>query len=513
MNVPTDRLRVLNARDDGPVRDARTRLLNAAGFEVVEADSGAEALRQAAAARPHLVLLDVNLPDLDGYEVCRRLKADPTTAIIPVLHLSLAYRAAHEHARGVNAGADGFLVEPVAPEVLLASVRSVARARSVEDAVRAAARQWQLTFDAITDGVCLLDPDGDVLRCNAVFLALAGDGDGPTGRDGAAVLGRVLHQPASALRELLAPERRQVREFLVGSRWRQLSSEPVLDERGRLEGTLVILTDISERKRAETMQAELLRLEQQARLSAEASSRAKDEFLAALSHELRTPLTAALGWIRMLAANDLDGPTRAHALEVIERNTRLQAQIVEDLLDVSRIVSGKMTLEVGDVAPGVVLAAATDSLRDAAAAKAIDVRLEVDAALGRVRGDRDRLQQVFANLLSNAIKFTPTGGRVHVSAEPDRDGLRVMVRDTGRGIDPTLLPHLFEPFRQAEAAGRRSHAGLGLGLVIVRHLVALHGGRVDATSPGPDAGATFTVWLPVEPPPSSTVMEAWSSDT
>jgi signal transduction histidine kinase len=512
MNVPTDRLRVLNARDDGPVRDARTRLLSAAGFEVVEANTGAETLRQAMTARPHLVLLDVKLPDLDGYEVCRRLKADPTTATIPILHLSAAHRAAREHARGLDAGADGFLVEPVAPEVLLATVRSVAHARSVEDAVRAAARQWQLTFDAITDGVCLLDRDGGMLRRNAVFQGLAGDGDGSTAPDGAAVLGRVLHQPASALRELLVSERRQVREFLVGSRWRQLTSEPVLDERGRCEGTLVILTDISERKRAETMQTELLHLEQQARLSAEASSRAKDEFLATLSHELRTPLTAVLGWIRMLAASDLDGPTRAHALEVIERNTRLQAQIVEDLLDVSRIISGKMTLALGDVAPGVVLAAATDALRDAAAAKGVDVQLEVDPALGPVRADPGRVQQVFANLLSNAIKFTPAGGRVQVSAEPEGGGFRVMVRDSGRGIDPALLPRLFEPFRQADGPGRRAHAGLGLGLAIVRHLVALHGGRLDAASPGLGAGATFTVWLPVEPPPSAAVVETGSSD-
>jgi signal transduction histidine kinase len=218
-----------------------------------------------------------------------------------------------------------------------------------------------------------------------------------------------------------------------------------------------------------------------------------------------------LGWIRMLAS-DLDGPTRAHALEVIERNTRLQAQIVEDLLDVSRIISGKMTLALGDVAPGVVLAAATDALRDAAAAKGVDVQLEVDPALGPVRADPGRVQQVFANLLSNAIKFTPAGGRVQVSAEPEGGGFRVMVRDSGRGIDPALLPRLFEPFRQADGPGRRAHAGLGLGLAIVRHLVALHGGRLDAASPGLGAGATFTVWLPVEPPPSAAVVETGSSD-
>jgi signal transduction histidine kinase len=492
-------LRVLNAHADGRARAVRTRLLHDAGFEVLEAATAAETLRQAGDARPHVVLLDVRLPDLDGYEVCRRLKADSVTVTIPVLHLSGANRAAGAHARGLDAGADGFLVEPVAPEVLLATVRSVARARTVEEAVRMAARQWQLTFDAITDGVCVLDRDGRLLRSNAVFGGLVGDGEVLTGRDGLAIVGRVLRQPAAALRGLLAPEHRQVREFLVGTHWRQLVSEAVRDEGGRLEGTLLVLTDISERKRVDTMKAELLRMEQQARLSAEASNRAKDEFLAVLSHELRTPLTAVLGWIRMLAATELDHAARAHAIEVIERNTRLQAQIVEDLLDVSRIISGKMTLDIGDVVPATVVEAAVDGLRGVAAAKGIRLELTVDPRLGVVRGDTGRLQQVFSNLVSNAVKFTPNDGWVGVTAEPERGGLRVAVTDNGRGVDPSLLPYVFEPFRQAEGAGRRTHAGLGLGLAIVRHLVELHGGRVDAASPGLGSGATFSVWLPVEP--------------
>ena len=498
MNASTDRLRVLNARAGGRARDVRSRLLQQAGFDVVEAETGAETLRQAVAAPPDVVLLDVTLPDIDGYEVCRRLKAHPVTAAIPVLHLSAARRAAGGHARGLDAGADGFLVEPVAPEVLLAAVRSVARARTVEEALRSAARQWQLTFDAITDAVCLLDPDGCVLRYNTVFAGLTGDSEVLAGRDGVAILGSVLRHPTAGLRALLAPEQREVREFLVGTRWLQLVSEAVKDEGGCLEGTLIILTDVSERKRVDTMKAELLRMEQQARLAAEASNRAKDEFLAVLSHELRTPLTAMLGWIRMLAVGHLDSAARAHAIEVIERNTRLQVQIVEDLLDVSRIISGKMTLEIADVALAVVLEAAADSVRAAAAAKGIQLELGVDPAVGAVRGDAGRLQQVFSNLLSNAVKFTPAGGQVRVTAERERGELRVAVTDSGRGIDPTLLPYVFEPFRQAEGAVRRTHTGLGLGLAIVRHLVELHDGRVDAASPGLGAGATFSVWLPAE---------------
>ncbi|RPH74434.1 MAG: response regulator, partial [Candidatus Rokuibacteriota bacterium] len=395
MTSATDHLRILNADDYGPSRYARTKLLQQAGFAVVEAQTGAEALQQAIAARPHVVLLDVKLPDIDGYEVCRRLKAHPVTAAIPVLHISAAHRAAGDHARGLDAGADGFLVEPVAPEVLLATVRSVARTRRAEEAVRSAARQWQLTFDAITDAACLLDPEGRIMRHNAVFATLAGAGQVLAGRDGVEIAAEALRRPPAELRTLLSLDRRAVREFPVGSRWLQLVTETVKDEAGRLEGNLLIVTDISERKRVDSMKAELLRMEQQARQGAEASNRAKDEFLAVLSHELRTPLTAMLGWIRMLAVGHLDAEATAHAIEVIERNTRLQAQIVEDLLDVSRIISGKMTLDVHDVVPEVVLRTAVDGVRTAAAAKRIVIDLDVAVGVGLVRGDGGRLQQVF----------------------------------------------------------------------------------------------------------------------
>ncbi|HEX9820630.1 MAG TPA: response regulator [Methylomirabilota bacterium] len=500
-------LRVLNVDDYAPARYARTKVLRQAGFEVVEASTGAEALACVEALKPEVILLDINLPDISGYDVCRRLKDTPATATIPILHLSASHRGAGDHARGLDAGADGFLVEPVASEVLLATVRSVARARQAEEAVRAAARQWQLTFDAITDGVCLLDRDGAVQRHNTVFAALAG-GEGVAGQDGLALLGRVLGRPAADLRDLLVLDRRVALEFSAGSRWLRLGAEAVRDEAGRPEGTLVIITDVTEHKRMEDLRGELLRMEQRARLGAEASNRAKDEFLAVLSHELRTPLTAMLGWIRMLAVGRLDAAATAHAIEVIERNTRLQAQIVEDLLDVSRIISGKMTLQLRDLSPAAVLETAAEGIRAAAAAKQIQLEVRVSADLGCVRGDSGRLQQVFSNLLSNAVKFTPAGGRVGVIAGAHDAGVRIAVTDSGRGIDPSLLPYVFEPFRQAEGARRRTHTGLGLGLAIVRHLVELHGGRVDAASAGLGQGATFSVWLPAEPPEAAEVPAA-----
>jgi signal transduction histidine kinase/ActR/RegA family two-component response regulator len=230
---------------------------------------------------------------------------------------------------------------------------------------------------------------------------------------------------------------------------------------------------------------------------AEAASRAKDEFLATLSHELRTPLHAMLGWARMLRTGTLDEPTTARALETLERNTRLQAQLIEDLLDVSRIITGKLRIDARPVNVTSVIDAALESVRSAADAKGVHLEARTDPAAGPVSGDSDRLQQVAWNLLSNAIKFTPSGGRVQVHLEVGDGQVRIRVGDTGRGIRPDFLPHLFERFRQAEGPTARALGGLGLGLAIVRHIVELHGGTVRAESEGEGRGAMFTVELPL----------------
>jgi len=241
----------------------------------------------------------------------------------------------------------------------------------------------------------------------------------------------------------------------------------------------------------------LLAAEQAARSTAEAANRMKDEFLATVSHELRTPLTAMLGWIWWLRRGAGDAEAQARAIETVERNARAQAQLVEDLLDVSRIVTGKLRLDVRPADLRDIITAAIDSVRTAADGKGVTLEARLpDAAAGAVV-DPDRLQQVVWNLVSNAIKFTPEGGHVDVTLEQRPSEASIVVTDTGAGISPAFLPYVFDRFRQAEASSTRTHGGLGLGLAIVRHLVELHGGTVRAASPGEGHGTTFTVTVPL----------------
>ena len=249
------------------------------------------------------------------------------------------------------------------------------------------------------------------------------------------------------------------------------------------------------RAQAEHAAAENERLYKQA----EESSRLKEEFLATISHELRTPLSAILGWVRMLRLGQLSPENSAKALDTIERNARAQAQLVDDLLDVSRIITGKMRMDVRPADPNSFIDAAVDAVRPAADAKGVRLQKVVDTGAISIPGDPVRLQQVVWNLLSNAIKFTPRGGRVQIRSERVNSHLEIVVSDTGQGISRLFLPHVFDRFRQADQKTSRQHGGMGLGLAIVRHLVEMHGGTVHADSEGEGKGATFTVMLPITP--------------
>ena len=395
------RNKILNVEDYAVSREATSDLLRAAGYVVVEASTGTEALQLIHSENPQLVLLDVNLPGLSGYEVCQQLKANPTTKALPVLLISGSFVEGRDKAQGLENGADGYLIKPVDPVELMAHIKALLRMRKAE----------------------------------------------------------------------------------------------------------------SERE-------QLLVREREARAQAEAATRAKDEFLALVSHELRTPLNAMLGWTRMLqsrpAGTQPDAATLDHALEVIGRNARSQLQLIEDLLDVSRIVTGKLRVEARPLSLAPLLHATFESLRPMAEAKGIQLQSfeggmqnnekpeqETESSAihnpksAIIMGDPDRLQQVIWNLLSNAIKFTPSGGKVLISTEQRGSEIIIAVSDNGSGISAEFLPFVFEHFRQADSTNTKRNGGLGLGLTLVRTLVESHGGSVRAESAGIGQGATFSISLPL----------------
>jgi len=280
-------------------------------------------------------------------------------------------------------------------------------------------------------------------------------------------------------------------------RWIHAIGRSFRDEKGvitRFDGATI---DVTSQKAMDAERESLLRAEQAARIEAERSGRMKDEFLATLSHELRTPLSSILGWAHVLRTGKSTGLDLEKGLETIERNARAQAQIIEDLLDMSRIISGKVRLDVERVELRPIVEAAVETVRHAADAKGVTITITMDANDQVVSGDPSRLQQVFWNLLSNAVKFTPRDGLVEIVLRQVSSYIEVSVTDTGSGIDPAFLSHVFSRFRQADASTTRRHGGLGLGLAIVKQLVELHGGTVQARSPGPDQGSTFLVTLPL----------------
>jgi PAS domain S-box-containing protein len=270
----------------------------------------------------------------------------------------------------------------------------------------------------------------------------------------------------------------------------------IRDEDDDIEGVIRTFRDITQRKAVEAERQALLERQEEARAAADAANRSKDEFLATLSHELRTPMTSIMGWVHLLKSGRMDAQRTQQALASLERGARAQAAVVNDLLDISRIMRGRLRLDVRRTDLPTVLSEAVETVESAVQAKRLKLSLTVAPDVSTIDGDPDRLRQVFWNLLSNSVKFTPVHGSIDVVAERQGEVIRVEVTDTGCGIDPTFLPFVFDRFRQENGSAARGHGGLGLGLAIVRELVELHGGTVEATSEGPNRGATFVVHLP-----------------
>ena len=276
-----------------------------------------------------------------------------------------------------------------------------------------------------------------------------------------------------------------------------LTVSPLKDAAGRVIGASKITRDVTERRRLEDERERLLLSEQQARAAAEASNRAKDQLLATVSHELRTPLNAIIGWARLLQSGALDETGRSHAVEVILRSGSIQAQLVEDLLDLSRIVIGRMRLTMQECEVTAVVQEALDAVRPAAHAKGIALVTAFAPDVGPILGAPDRLRQVVWNLAMNAVKFTPAGGRIEVAVGRTNEHVEIAVADNGIGISPAVLPQVFESFSQEDSSTTRAHGGLGIGLALVKQIVELHGGSVRAQSAGKGKGATFTVTIPL----------------
>ncbi len=279
-------------------------------------------------------------------------------------------------------------------------------------------------------------------------------------------------------------------------RWLLARGLPLKDEQGAVVKWFGTCTDIHEQKQILQERANLLELEQAARVKAENANKIKDNFLVVLSHELRTPLNAILGWSQLLQTRSFDQNKTSQALATIERNAKLQVQLIEDLLDVSRILQGKLSLNITNINLESIVLSVLETTRLAAAAKSIQLNTAFTSHLGKIAGDSTRLQQVVSNLLSNAVKFTPNNGKIEVQLQQNHRYIQIIVSDSGKGINPEFLPYIFDDFWQADSSSTRKYGGLGLGLAIVRHIVEMHGGTVSAVSAGDGQGTRFTVNLP-----------------
>ena len=496
--------RILVVEDDAKMRRVLELLLS--GHWTVETSADAASAIAAIRERPpDLVLTDLLLPGMDGYDFLRQLRAEAGTRTLPVIVISGLTEEA-DRLRALEAGANDYLIKPFSERELMLRVTTHLEMGFLrrEAALRESETQLRAILEGALDAVVGMDANGDVIDWNA-------QAEATFGYTRAEAVGR-------RLAELIIPSPLREAHYKGLERYFETGEAPILNRRVEVEAqrkdgsrvpielaiTVVkgwgfyrfnaFARDISDRRAADTERNRLLE-------EAREANRMKDEFLAMLSHELRTPLSAIVGWAHMLRTGGLDEPTVARAIETIDRNAKVQNQLIEDILDVSRIVAGKFHLDMRSVDLVRIVEAAIDTVSPLATSRGVQLRQDLSAEIGPccpAIGDPDRLQLVVWNLLTNAIKFTPRGGvvTVEVRRQDDPAEFEIVVRDTGQGISADFLPHIFERFRQA-GTGARRHGGLGLGLSIVRHIVEMHGGTVMATSAGEGQGSVFTLRLPV----------------
>jgi PAS domain S-box-containing protein len=508
--------RILLVDDHPPNLVALDAILDPLGQELVHAHSGEEALRRLLESDFALILMDVQMPGLDGIQTAKLIKERQRNKHIPIIFLTAIHKDPSYIFRGYKEGAVDYLLKPFDPEILRAKVsvfvdlwrktellrrqQAMLRARELLEVEKRSELRFRGLTDSMPQCVWAARRNGEIYYCNRIWREYAGDAAGITFFE--ALPGEELEEVRKSWREAIRAgeplEREQRLRRKDGDwRWHLCRMVPERDEHGRISGWICTATDIDQQKRIEEANKVLLGSEKEARQQAEIANRTKDEFLATISHELRTPLNAILGWTRMLRTGAVEPKELGRVLETIERNARMQTQLVEDILDVSRIIAGKLRVNVRKTDLHAVARSALDAVRPAAEAKGVEISPDLLPGSEDFCGDPDRLQQVIWNLLSNAIKFTPRDGKVVLRIERVRSSVRLSVSDTGVGIPRGFLPHVFDRFWQADSSITRAQGGLGLGLAIVRHLVEVHGGTVQAHSEGEGKGATFIVQMPV----------------
>ncbi len=489
---------ILVVDDNLATRYSTARVLKAAGYRVIEAATGSDAL-QMVNSGVALVVLDINLPDLNGFDVCKEIRARTDLASVSIIYLSASFVGDTDKVHGLEVGADGYLTHPVEPPVLVATVRAFLRAKQSEEEMRLSEAKFRTMFDLAPSGIALLTRDLIYLEVNPALCRIMD-------RNFQEIVGKSLtaFTRAGHEQDVVA----LANELESSGGWRgyfpMVTSKGVTVELEWHLSTfsvpgvrLAMVTDMTALKKIESEREDLLQRERAARTEAERANRVKDDFLAMVSHELRTPLNVISGWSQILRTNTVSPAELKRALETIHRNTVIQVQLVSDLLDVTRIMSGKLQLDPKLVSPHTIVQGSVESITPAAAAKEIKVLREFEANSGLILADAPRLHQIIGNLLNNAVKFTPAGGQIKVALKRANQNILIIVEDTGAGIHPEFLPKVFDRFSQEDSTSARRHGGLGLGLAIVRHLTEMHNGSVSATSDGEGKGARFTISLPL----------------
>jgi len=504
---------ILNVDDNAANRYLKSRTLRTAGFHVIDSATGKDALAHIAENRPDLVLLDINLPDMSGIEVCRLIKQNPSTHRIPVIHISATYLTAPDEARGVDAGAEIYLSEPVPPAVLISAVRTLLKLKAAENSLAAAAQRILLANESAGIATWETNLSTGATVWSPRFFEMLGYDSKSTDASQEALIARVQPEHRAQVAALLgdgvsgkeqfSSEYWILRADNAQARCLHLSGKLHVDHGEGPAHLIGIAMDVTERRRGEAERERLLGearqgQEREARISEHLRSElaTRDDFLAMLAHELRNPLAPIRNVAQVIKALSPEPSRLADLSAIIERQVTHLCRLVDDLLDTARISKGLVTLRKEYVDLGALVSRAVENADPVIQEYKHALTISLPAEQLFLHADPVRMTQVISNLLDNAARYTPGNGIISIHCERVRDEAVIRIKDSGLGMEPQLMSTIFELFTQGERSSDRSSGGLGLGLALVRRLVQLHGGQVDAASAGTGKGSEFTIRMP-----------------